>query len=329
MVDDFPYRLLDRQEMIFHMNEKGRKGDPFLFVADFEAKHGYVISPEEANDQFVRFDFHGKPVGLSSAQNVEWKVFPVGKMQYEAKFGYVKSQIALGNSFLVNLTQPSEVQTDLSPEEIYGRAYAPYKLWMKDRFLVFSPETFVKISDGMIRTYPMKGTIDASVPDAERIILQDEKEKAEHATIVDLLRNDLSMVAEEVDVTRYRYVEKVKTLQTDLLQISSEISGTLSGDYMSRLGDILFALLPAGSICGAPKSKTLEIIRVAEGYDRGFYTGVCGFFDGETLDSAVMIRFIDMQNGRIVFKSGGGITFRSQMDKEYEELIQKVYVPVY
>jgi para-aminobenzoate synthetase component 1 len=174
----------------------------------------------------------------------------------------------------------------------------------------------------------MKGTIDASLPDAENTILRDEKEMAEHATIVDLLRNDLSMVAEEVRVTNYRYVERINTMQQDLLQVSSEITGRLPVDYKQHLGDILFALLPAGSICGAPKIRTLDIISQAEGYDRGFYTGVCGYFDGESLDSAVMIRFLEQTDNGLVYKSGGGITFQSELDKEYEELIQKVYVPV-
>jgi para-aminobenzoate synthetase component 1 len=111
--------------------------------------------------------------------------------------------------------------------------------------------------------------------------------------------------------------------------VSSEITGLLPVDYLRRLGDILFALLPAGSISGAPKSKTLEIIQEAEGYERGFYTGICGFFDGVNLDSGVMIRYMEQNEGSIVFKSGGGITFQSDMIKEYEELIQKIYVPLF
>ena len=83
------------------------------------------------------------------------------------------------------------------------------------------------------------------------------------------------------------------------------------------------------SISGAPKAKTLEIINQAEGYNRGFYTGICGWFDGENFDSAVMIRFIEQNGENLIFKSGGGITAQSELTKEYEELIQKVYVPIY
>ena len=82
---------------------------------------------------------------------------------------------------------------------------------MKDRFVVFSPEIFVKIRDEHIYSFPMKGTIDATLPDARRRILDDPKEMAEHATIVDLIRNDLSMVATEVMVARYRYIDELPT----------------------------------------------------------------------------------------------------------------------
>jgi len=86
--------------------------------------------------------------------------------------------------------------------------------------------------------------------------------------------------------------------------------------------------LPAGSVSGAPKHKTLEIIKKAENYERGYFTGVCGYFDGKNLDSCVMIRFIEQKNG-LVFKSGGGITANSIAQNEYQELINKVYVPIF
>lgn len=95
----------------------------------------------------------------------------------------------------------------------------------------------------------------------------------------------------------------------------------------SRVGDILFSLLPAGSITGAPKKKTIEIIAETEVIPRGFYTGITGYFDGEKLESAVMIRFIRWQDGQIYYHSGGGITARSRMEDEYNEMKQKIYVP--
>ena len=168
-----------------------------------------------------------------------------------------------------------------------------------------------------------------SLPDAKEVLLRDEKEAAEHATITDLIRNDLSRVASEVTVTRYRYLDELHTHCGRLLQMSSEIRGRLPENYHEKLGSLFFELLPAGSITGAPKKKTVEIIREAETYDRGFYTGVMGYFDGKNLDSAVMIRFLEHTDGGFVYKSGGGITFRSTARSEYEEMIQKIYVPIY
>lgn len=324
----FPYTILSPDEIKCRMNELGADAVPFLFIVNYARDAGYVISKEDLDDRYIRWQFHAKSNNIMRNKDFYWQALPVSKDAYTEKFSFVKDQIQRGNSFLTNLTQPTRISTNLGLAEIYDVASAPYKLWLKDLFVVLSPETFIQIRQGEIRTFPMKGTIDAALPDAKKTILQDEKEMAEHATIVDLLRNDLSMVAEDVHVSRYRYVERINTMQHDLLQVSSEIVGRLPDNYRGQLGDILFTLLPAGSICGAPKTKTLEIIKEVEGYDRGFYTGVCGYFDGENLDSAVMIRFVEQTDDGLVYKSGGGITFQSESDKEYEELIQKIYVPV-
>ena len=210
-------------------------------------------------------------------------------------------------------------------------------------FVCFSPETFVRIKGGRIYSYPMKGTLDASLPNAEKLLMEDRKEAAEHATIVDLIRNDLSRVAEDVRVDKYRYIDVLHTNKGNILQTSSEISGRLPEDYPHHLGEILDAQLPAGSITGAPKDKTMQIIQEAEGYDRGFYTGIMGIYDQGELNSAVMIRFIEEEEvfpsktenrmnyeaiRKLYFKAGGGITSKSDCRKEYEEVIQKIYLPI-
>ena len=210
-------------------------------------------------------------------------------------------------------------------------------------FVCFSPETFVRIKGGRIYSYPMKGTLDASLPNAEKLLMEDQKEAAEHATIVDLIRNDLSRVAEDVRVDKYRYIDVLHTNKGNILQTSSEISGRLPEDYPHHLGEILDAQLPAGSITGAPKDKTMQIIQEAEGYDRGFYTGIMGIYDQGELNSAVMIRFIEEEEvfpsktenrmnyeaiRKLYFKAGGGITSKSDCRKEYEEVIQKIYLPI-
>ena len=248
---------------------------------------------------------------------------------YKSKFDKVYAALSYGDSFLTNLTIRTEVSLDRSLRELFDCSHARYRLWYKEEFLVFSPEIFVRMEGGRIFSYPMKGTIDASVPDARAKILGDRKELAEHVTMVDLIRNDLSQVAVDVHVAQFRYVEELRTRQKNLLQVSSEIVGTLPAGYQSRLGDILVQLLPAGSVSGAPKTKTLEVIRQSESEDRGYYTGVFGYFNGEKLDSGVMIRFIEKDSdGRCYYRSGGGITNQSVAENEYQEAIDKVYVPV-
>ena len=332
MINSFPYSILSKQSLIRQINYLASNHIPFLLIVDYKAESGYVIRQEELDENYVQFQFE-KQQATVEPENIKQQVLqldiqPLTQEQYQRKFDFVQQQIHLGNSFLVNLTQPTEVNCNFTLFEIFTKSKAKYRLWLKDTLLVLSPETFIRIEGQTISSFPMKGTIDAGILNAEETILNDPKEKAEHATIVDLIRNDLSLVASHVKVKRYRYVEKIKTNKQDLLQVSSEISGLLPENYQNKLGDILFALLPAGSICGAPKAKTLEIIQDAEGYNRGFYTGICGYYDGTDFDSGVMIRFMEQDGERLVFKSGGGITSQSELIKEYEELIQKVYVPV-
>lgn len=267
------------------------------------------------------------PPPSGSTSPIALETFPVPPETYKAKFDALREEIAKGNTYLANLTQPTPVRTDASLLDAYRAADARFKLYFKDQFAVFSPERFVKMEGDTISTYPMKGTIDASVPDAEARILADPKEMAEHVMIVDLLRNDLSIVAEQVRVEKFRYVEKIAAGERELLQVSSHIAGNLPEEWRDRIGDILLPLLPAGSVTGTPKKKTVELLEAIEGYDRGFFTGVFGYFDGKTLDSAVAIRFLEKTEKGLVYKSGGGITWESDWDREYREMIAKVYVP--
>ena len=319
--------MLAKHSIFDKMNELGAAKVPFFFMIDFLKENGEIIPLNEISDE-IKFE-------LNSIQNhsinrsFQFDKFPIDFSDYQSKFKLVHDNLLFGNSYLTNLTYPTKINTNLSLDEIYHFSEAKYKLKYKENFVCFSPERFVKIENHHIFSNPMKGTIDASIPNAKQIILDDEKEAAEHATIVDLIRNDLSLVADNVEVTKYRYIDKLKTNDKTLLQVSSEIRGDLKVDFYQNIGTIFDKLLPAGSICGAPKKKTIDIILEAENYDRKFYTGIFGVFDGENLDSAVMIRFIENDKNELFFKSGGGITAKSNAKAEYEELIQKVYVPIY
>src|SRR5690606_2034382 len=137
--------------------------------------------------------------------------------------------------------------------DVFHASPARYKLYFRDEFVVFSPEIFVQVNEGAISSFPMKGTIDALLPDANERILASPKEKAEHTTIVDLIRNDMSIHADKVRVEKFRYTDHLKTNHKSLLQVSSKIVGNLGTGWKEKLGEIIYSLLPAGSISGAPK----------------------------------------------------------------------------
>lgn len=311
------------------INELSKRETPFLFIIDYAAANPLVFQLDKIPDDIL-FSTPGYPDKRKKKPEKElsFKKMPSDLSDYKIKFNALRKEIIHGNSFLANLTLPTKIVCNWSLEDIYFASSAKYKLLIKDKLIVFSPETFVTIDHGKIATYPMKGTIDAAIPDAEQIILADEKESSEHYTIVDLMRNDLSQIATHIEVEKFRYIDRIKTHEKEILQVSSKISGKLPVNFENNLGDLLFKLLPAGSISGAPKRKTVEILQDIENYDRGFYTGVFGVFDGKNLDSAVMIRYIEKTPNGLVYKSGGGITHRSIVDNEYCELMDKVYVPI-
>ena len=268
---------------------------------------------------------------------------------------------------------------------------APYVLWMKPHLLtksseapkdirlpteilVFSPETFVRTFRNKIYTFPIKGsavfTGGGTVDAAKRALLNNEKEHAEHITVVDLLRNDLGRVGSNIAVEEFRAVSLIQLYGKKLLQVSSRIRADLPPNWKDHIGDIFAELLPAGSVSGAPKRETCRIIRDAEAKittnsllaPRNYYCGVAGIFDGKELESTVLIRFIEarqqlggqqtgaLQAGvrqpeaaqadarqqlgarqplRYFFRSGGGITVYSNEKEEYEELKNKISLPVF
>jgi para-aminobenzoate synthetase component 1 len=317
-------------EFISTLNAWGAGRTPFLFLIDFELKRPLAFRLNEISPNQLRYYINGVSncPACPDHREIVLQKLPVQFEEYKKRFDSVMYHLGYGNSFLVNLTVKTPVGFSGSLQEVFTQAKARYKCWYNEEFVVFSPETFVQICGNRIFSYPMKGTINAAIPDAAGQILNNEKEKAEHVTIVDLIRNDLSQVASSVEVTRFRYIEEIRSSHSRLLQVSSQVTGLLPQGYHNRLGEVLVKLLPAGSVSGAPKQKTCAIIRQAEGEDRGYYTGVMGIFDGEKLDSGVMIRYIERQGNKFYYRSGGGITTQSDVEKEYLEVIDKIYVPV-
>jgi para-aminobenzoate synthetase component 1 len=323
---------MDKQEAIFRINQLATQKIPFLFIIDYDFIGIEVIPINEIDSNEILYSIQ-KSTNISEIESsrpnalTQFNKSPIAFEEYQKTFNKVMYHLKRGDSYLTNLTCSTPIQCNLTLRDIFIQSTAKYRLFFKDQFVVFSPETFFKIEDGRIYSFPMKGTVDASIENAVEQILSSPKEAAEHATIVDLIRNDLSKVASEVRVDKYRYIDVLRTNMGELLQVSSQISGKLPADYLKELGELIFELLPAGSISGAPKDKTLKIIAASETHERGYYTGVFGVFNGKEIDCGVMIRFIEKIDNQLVFKSGGGITANSNVQSEYDEMIQKVYLP--
>ena len=354
--------MISADELKNKLNIYASNKEPFLFGIDYEMSQGFFIEkPLEQKEILWRvpgvsnYEAQDKTVNLKKIENKSSKflnlkdsknrllkfkdnnetLYTKSKArkfislnitfeEYKKKFNIIQYHLKRGDSFLTNLTVKTEIETDYSFREIFERSNSPYALLIPNKLVCFSPEIFVKIKNGKISSNPMKGTIDAKIPNAKNIIMADYKETSEHYTVVDLIRNDLNIVSKNVKVDKLRYCDKLHTSRGDILQISSLISG----DYNNqKLGDAIFKLLPAGSISGAPKPATLSSIKEAEIIPRGFYSGVFGYFDGESLDTAVMIRYIEKENNKLFFRSGGGITINSDCKDEYNEVIEKIYLP--
>ncbi len=324
------YNKLQTQQLI---NELANKGKDFIFVISYDMNNNIIEETKDIDNNRIMIQLSD----FSNAHNIkqETKIKPILTFdkpdidKYNKAINFVKDNQQRGNSYLTNLTWKIPIVTNLSLKDLYIQAKSKYKIWIRDKFLCFSPETFIRIEKNIISSYPMKGTIDATSTNALQKLINNPKEAAEHATIVDLIRNDLSIVANGVKVDKYRYADIIETDRGNIIQTSSKITANVLPYYQNHIGELIFKLLPAGSITGAPKTKTIEIIKQAENYNRNFYTGIMGRWANAKLDSAVMIRFIDIEDNQLYYKAGGGITTQSNNEDEYNEIIEKIYVPVH
>jgi para-aminobenzoate synthetase component 1 len=221
-------KMQKSQKIIDQLNSFGKKKEPFIFLSDFEGNTPLLFHPEDSQSILWQTSKKSNFVKKNIQKQLSnWKTQAISFESYKKGFELIQNHIHNGDTYLLNYTQPTKVETNLDLEEIFHLSSAPYKILLKDRFVCFSPEIFVQIIAGVISSYPMKGTIDASIKNAKELILNDSKELAEHNTIVDLIRNDLSLVAENVEVEKFRYLDRIKTSHRDLWQVSSKITGKL------------------------------------------------------------------------------------------------------
>jgi para-aminobenzoate synthetase/4-amino-4-deoxychorismate lyase len=252
--------------------------------------------------------------------------------EYSAKIERIKNYIEAGDTYQVNFTDSVTAHTPLSPAQAFAAlsasqpvSYSALLNLATRHILSFSPELFFRITNGEISTRPMKGTmprgLDLAEDEQQAACLQsDEKNRSEHVMIVDLLRNDLGRICAPGSV-RVDGIFSVEHYAT-LLQMTSTISGTLRPSLSYY--DIFRALFPSGSITGAPKIRTMEIIRELESRPRGVYTGAIGHIaPNGSATFNVAIRTLVLEQGVAHMGVGGGIVADSVAASEYRECLLK------
>ncbi|MCR5823813.1 MAG: anthranilate synthase component I [Lachnospiraceae bacterium] len=188
-----------------------------------------------------------------------------------------------------------------------------------------SPETLVKLEDGVLHTFPLAGTRPrGKTPEEDKALeeelLQDEKELAEHNMLVDLGRNDLGKISRFGTVK----VEKLHSIErfSHVMHIGSTVAGTIREDCDAL--DAIEAVLPAGTLSGAPKIRACQLIGELEQNKRGIYGGAIGYIDFTgNMDTCIAIRIAYKKNGQVFVRSGAGIVYDSVPEKEYEECLNK------
>ncbi|OGO77860.1 MAG: aminodeoxychorismate synthase, component I [Clostridiales bacterium GWB2_37_7] len=244
----------------------------------------------------------------------------------------IKDYIRSGDIYQANLTQRFKCYTEESAFNIYSRLrqlnpapFACYINFGEGDILSSSPERFIKIQDRMIETRPIKGTMPRGNTVEEdkankEALLSSEKDKSELLMIVDLERNDLGKVSKTgtVKVPELFYPEEYATVH----HLVSTVTGEMREDLDTI--DVIQAAFPGGSITGAPKIRSMEIIDELEPTQRNIYTGSIGYigFNGR-LDLNIAIRTIVMKEGTAYFQAGGGIVWDSDPELEYEETLHK------
>jgi para-aminobenzoate synthetase/4-amino-4-deoxychorismate lyase len=258
----------------------------------------------------------------------------VSRADFSESIAGIRELIAAGDTYQVNYTFPLVASfkgdsrswfRDLCRAQ--GAEYCAYFDLDRFKILSVSPELFFEQDGRRVRTRPMKGTIRRGRWAEEDLSMANQlaasaKDRAENVMIVDLLRNDLGRVAEigSVNVTRLFELERYETLW----QMTSTIEATLRAEV--TFPELMARLFPCGSITGAPKIRTMEIIRDLEPFPRGVYTGALGFLrpDGSSVfNVAIRTIVIDTHTGMATFGVGGGITYDSTAEKEYAECLVK------
>jgi anthranilate synthase component 1 len=254
------------------------------------------------------------------------------QQRYMDMVNAAKHYIHEGDIFQVVLSNPMEAPAEGNLFDLYrvlrSTNPSPYMFYFSSENVEVSgasPETLVKLEDGVLHTFPLAGTRPRGATPQEDLaleqeLLSDQKELAEHNMLVDLGRNDLGKISAlgSVQVEQYMTVQRY----SHVMHIGSTVRGTLAPGKDAV--DAVDAILPAGTLSGAPKLRACEIIRELEGRRRGIYGGAIGYlsFTGD-LDVCISIRLAYKKNGKICVQSGAGIVADSVPETEYQECRNK------
>ena len=257
----------------------------------------------------------------------------ISKNNYIKAIDKIKEYIAQGITYEVNYTYPMEVYTNLDGLELYEalleKQKTPYNTFLKTKnttLLSFSPELFFRLKGNKITTKPMKGTApklnDGKDSERKTFLYNDIKNRAENIMIVDLLRNDLGRISKtgSVKVDKLFEIEEHPTVFQMTSEISSEIEENVS------LYNIFKAIFPCGSITGAPKISTMEVIKELEPFNRNIYCGAIGFLSPEMCEFSVPIRILYGNNYKYHYHTGGAVVWDSKPEEEWEETITKAKI---
>ena len=282
-------------------------------------------------DEMENLILHGACKEIDKGRLLE-DIKPVfSKEEYCEKVNAVKQHIIDGDIFQLVLSNPMEAGFEGSLFDTYRILRttnpSPYMFYFSGDTEIAgaSPETLVKVTDGVIRTFPLAGTRPRGATYEEDIALEkellaDEKERAEHNMLVDLGRNDLGKLCRfgSVEVEKYMEIERY----SHVMHIGSSVKGQLLDDKSAV--EAVDSVLPAGTLSGAPKIRACQIIDELEGIKRGIYGGAIGYVDFTgNLDTCIAIRLAYKKNGKVFVRSGAGIVADSVPENEFTECTNK------
>ncbi len=283
-------------------------------------------------DEMVRLIREGTPAPVKKAHLKSEFRRLFSKEEYCGMVERAKKYIYEGDIFQVVLSNRLDADFEGSLLDTYRILRttnpSPYMFYFSSDDMEVagaSPETLVKLENGILHTFPLAGTRPRGKDDEEdkqleKELLADEKELSEHNMLVDLGRNDLGKISEfgSVEVEKYMSIERY----SHVMHIGSTVRGRIREGFSAL--DAVDAVLPAGTLSGAPKIRACEIINELENNKRGIYGGAVGYIDfSGNLDTAIAIRLCFKKNGRVFVRSGAGIVADSVPEKEYNECINK------